>query len=201
MPLGNDGPAEARIRQALASPTTWDFDKRPLGSVVDVLKERDKIEIQIDGKALDSVGVSAGTPITKSVKAISLRSALHSMLDELGLAYLIKHEVLLITTPEAAEGEGEEEVVVYPVADLVFPADYVDIPGRFGPDVADFDPLIELITSTVRPTSWPCGSVGPISPFANRACIVVSQMQDVHEEIAELLEKLAASPHKTMPPK
>ena len=57
--------------------------------------------------------------------------------------------------------------------------------------MADFDSLIDLITSTVKPTSWDeVGGPGSIRPFPTNLSLVVSQTQEVHEEIVDLLEQL-----------
>ena len=47
------------------------------------------------------------------------------------------------------------ETKVYPVADLVLPE------GASEEAEADFDSLIDLITSTIKPTTWDeCGRAG-----------------------------------------
>ena len=95
----------------------------------------------------------------------------------------IQDGVLLITTPE--EAENHLETIVYPVGDLVLP------PNSTEETQADFDSLIDLIKTTVKPTSWDdTGGAGSITPFENNLSIVVSQTQEVHEEIEQLLEKL-----------
>jgi general secretion pathway protein D len=65
-------------------------------------------------------------------------------------------------------------------------------PGGLGGGAqADFDPIIELITSTISPQSWDdVGGPGSISGFDTNLSLVVSQTQDVHEQIADLLEQL-----------
>jgi general secretion pathway protein D len=65
-------------------------------------------------------------------------------------------------------------------------------PGGMGGGVqADFDPLIDLITSTIEPDSWQdVGGPGSISGFDTNLSLVVSQRQDIHERIADLLEQL-----------
>ncbi|WP_425616826.1 hypothetical protein NA78x_000486 [Anatilimnocola sp. NA78] len=65
-------------------------------------------------------------------------------------------------------------------------------PGGLGGGVqADFDPLIELITSTIEPDSWQdVGGPGSVSGFDTNLSLVVSQRQDIHERIADLLEQL-----------
>ena len=63
--------------------------------------------------------------------------------------------------------------------------------GLGGGSQADFDSLIDLITSTVRPTTWDSvGGPGSIAPFETNLSLVISQTQEVHEEIADLLEQL-----------
>jgi general secretion pathway protein D len=63
--------------------------------------------------------------------------------------------------------------------------------GMGGGAQADFDSLIELITTTVRPQTWDeVGGPGSVSPFQNNLSLVISQTEDVHEEIRDLLEQL-----------
>ncbi|MFM7107953.1 MAG: hypothetical protein ACKOZU_05045, partial [Planctomycetaceae bacterium] len=93
----------------------------------------------------------------------------------------------------------------------VSPAALAQIPGRrsggppstgsipsipFGPPTvgggqADFQSLIDLIQSTVAAQTWDTvGGPGAIKPFDTNLSLVISQTQEVHEEIADLLEQL-----------
>jgi general secretion pathway protein D len=70
-------------------------------------------------------------------------------------------------------------------------------PSGFGPGgmggaaMADFDTLIELITSTIAPDTWDeVGGAGAIEPFPVNLSLVISQTQEVHEQIADLLDQL-----------
>jgi general secretion pathway protein D len=63
--------------------------------------------------------------------------------------------------------------------------------GMGGGVVADFDALIDLIQTTIAPESWvDVGGPGSIMEFASNLSLVVSQTQDVHEQIADLLQQL-----------
>ncbi|MGY8768201.1 MAG: type II secretion system protein GspD [Pirellulales bacterium] len=64
--------------------------------------------------------------------------------------------------------------------------------GGFGGGVEpDFDSLIELITTTIEPESWEeLGGPGAISPFETNLSLVISQTQEVHDKITDLLEQL-----------
>jgi len=63
--------------------------------------------------------------------------------------------------------------------------------GLGGASQADFDTLINLITSTIAPTSWvDAGGAGSVEGFDTNLSLVISQTQEVHEEIVDLLEQL-----------
>jgi len=60
-----------------------------------------------------------------------------------------------------------------------------------GASQEDFDKLIELIKTTVSPETWDDGGgTGTISSFNVNLSLVVSQTQEVHEQISNLLEQL-----------
>jgi general secretion pathway protein D len=55
----------------------------------------------------------------------------------------------------------------------------------------DFDTLVDLITTTIKPQTWDeVGGPGSIQRFPNNLSLVISQTQEVHEEIVDLLEQL-----------
>jgi hypothetical protein len=92
-----------------------------LKDVVEGLATDYGIPVQLDQPALDEVGINADQPVTVNLHNVSLRSALRLMLKNLQLTYIIQDEVLMITTPDAAQ--KQLVVKVYPVADLVLPID------------------------------------------------------------------------------
>ncbi|MFO0916544.1 MAG: hypothetical protein U0795_26550 [Pirellulales bacterium] len=66
-------------------------------------------------------------------------------------------------------------------------------PGGLGGGVgADFDSLINLITTTIAPDSWEetGEGTGTIEPFPTNLSLVVTQTQEVHDQIRDLLEQL-----------
>jgi hypothetical protein len=133
MDLKATGDAERRIDSALRAPLLpngLDFVDVPLEEVVNTLQEDYGIPVQIDGPALEAIGLDSTEPITANLHNISLRSALRLMLKNLQLTYIIQDEVLMITTPE--EAESQLIVKVYPVADLVLPIDGSLLGGAMG---------------------------------------------------------------------
>ncbi len=120
--LANPGSQEQKIYAALDEPVSqFEFNEAPLRDVIAQIRDSSDIPVQLDIKALEEAGIDLDMPITQNLSGISLRSALRLMLGSNDLTYLIKNEVLLITTIEKAQ---ENLVVkVYPVADLVLPVD------------------------------------------------------------------------------
>jgi hypothetical protein len=91
----------------------------PLKDVISYLQESHNIPIVLMTKKLEEAGIQPDVPVTKTLRGITLRSALRLILKELELTYIVRDEVLQITTPEDAEGQLITKV--YPVGDLVVP--------------------------------------------------------------------------------
>lgn len=178
-------PAEARIIELLAAPAEIDVAELPLCDVMHKLSDQHHVQIYLDEKSLEESGCSRDTPITRSIKGVSLRTQLKLLLDELDLTYVVRNEVLMITSK--TECECMLTLKIYPVFDLVVrpPGAPTSRPGL------DFRPLIENIKSTVAPTTWDeVGGPGEIKPFTNSAALVISQTTAAHDEITELLKAL-----------
>jgi hypothetical protein len=181
------GAAEAKIAAALASPTTIEAKETPLTEVVKSLKALHKIEIQLDVAALKEAGLEPDVHVTAQLSGISLRSALHLILDNLQLKYVIHNEVLLITSPTKAESLEFYTTKLYPVKDLVL------VRNQQGAIEVDFQPLQDLIIQSVSTLTWQDnGGPGTVVPFQSRgrSLLVVSAMQEIHEQIADLLAAL-----------
>ena len=110
---------EQRILDALEADVDLDYPETPLKEVIEDLKERFNIPIVLATKKLEEAAINLETPVTVNFKQISLRAGLRNMLGDLNLTYIIKDEVMQITTPEDA---GSQLITkVYRVGDLVVP--------------------------------------------------------------------------------
>jgi len=107
---------------------------------------------------------------------------------------MILDEILKITSETRVAGRAT--LRVYNVADLVVPIpEFVSITGSQAesvrPDGLEFETLIDLITSTITPSTWSsAGGPGSIEPFPSNLSLVISQTGNVHDRIADLLEQL-----------
>jgi len=94
--------AAEKIGKALAYPTRIEFVQSPLSDVIEYLKDLHHIEIQLDIATLKDAGINKNTQVTFNIKGVSLRSGLQLMLKQFRLTYIIRNEVLLITTSKEA---------------------------------------------------------------------------------------------------
>jgi general secretion pathway protein D len=259
---------ELEIEQKLRTKVQPAYDEQPLTKVIESLSQVAGINIHLDPRGLEQEGVRSDTPVTFNLpNEISLKSALQLILEPLHLTYMIKDEVLKITSEQIRD--GDLKIRTYPVGDLVipipnfvpnnnmglqglindayaaiglaqnntpgpmaianadprattgpmpagmmgqqgfggfggmnanaagpanggFPSGGIGPGGLGGAASADFDSLIELITSTVDNESWQENGTGEgeIMPFPTNLSLVISQTQRVHEQIADLLEQL-----------
>jgi general secretion pathway protein D len=256
---------EVEIEKRLRTPVWLHYKEAPLSQVIEDLGKLAQIPTYLDPRGLTEEGVDSSTPVTINLSSeISLKSALDLILKPVHLSYVVKSEVLMITSEQMRDGEVVKKV--YSVADLVTPIPnfvpnqraglagalheaQADLPNNWsglngdapmpvaasttgaaatavvdprsmlaqmanggasslsastasqyggggpgglgGGSQADFESLIELITTTIAPTTWDdVGGPGSIQQFQGNLSLVISQTQEVHEEIADLLEQL-----------
>ena len=150
------------------------FQDAPLLEVVDYLQTAMKIPIVIDRRSLDDVGLGSNTPVMIDLHDVSVRSALNLMLHELDLDYVVRDEVLAITTAEVARHQLDPRV---------YPLDGIEI---------ERDQLIEWIPSMVAPETWEeAGGSGKIQSIGRLGSgLLIAQTCQVHGQIAEFFEKL-----------
>ena len=258
-------PVEQEIYKSLSKQVEVRFINRPLSEVITTLSKMSGINIHPDESALHSEGITTDTPVTIDLEQpISLRSALNLILGPMRLSYVIRDEVLKITSEQTRDSNTYNKVyyvadlvvpipnfvpsynlglpgaireamsgspfggfargapltiaaneqqnltpqVTSPVADTVLAQQMLNMPGMSagarptqtmgaGPGglgggvIADFDTLIELITTTIEPDSWDeVGGPGTIAEFPTNLSLVISQTQEIHEKISDLLEQL-----------
>jgi general secretion pathway protein D len=111
---------EIEIDKKLLTPVNYSCHNRPLSDVLNQLAKLVNVNIHIDDEGLREEGLSPDTPITLELASdIQLKSYLNLILEKHHLCYVIKNEVLNITS-ETKKGTHVYQTV-YPVGDLVIP--------------------------------------------------------------------------------
>jgi hypothetical protein len=196
---------ERKIQQKLCSRSSMNFQDTPLSQIIDDLKQMTGINMVADTVALEEAGVRLEQPLSIKVEDMSLKSALNILLKQARLTYVIKDGLLQITTEERAH--GRITTVIYPVVDLVTPigSGESEMPPFLcrNPALMGFihdeerkraagmtceEVLIKVITGTIEPNTWSeFGGKATIQYFPLGLALVVSQTQDVQEQIQDLL--------------
>lgn len=168
-PTGDTG-----MPAALDERTRLEFIDTPLDQVAESLHDRHQVDVTLDGKALEEIGVERTAPLTVNLKNLRLRSALSLIVGQLGLAWTADKHSIRITSPERAD--GQLDLVSYRVDD-VLPA-------------VPMDQLITVISATVSPQTWDAvGGPGTIR-HGIRGTLDVRQTFAVHQQIVGLLADL-----------
>jgi hypothetical protein len=185
-----DRQAEAvdRIELALQQPVSFRVVDMPLVEVISRLSDKLNITIVLT-KKIEDAGVQPDQPVSRDISDVSAEAFLKLVLGDLNLTTMVTDEVLKITTIEDAQSPENMVTRIYPVADLL---DYYRLPAAEGGGVcAEFDPLVDLLTSTLEPDSWQdVGGPASVNGHDNSRTLVVSQRRDVHLKIAGTLTTL-----------
>lgn len=166
-----------KIERALRSPLNqsgFNFTEVTLRDVFKILRDEYQIPIHLDQVALEENGLSAEETVTVQVQGVSLRSALNLLLSDLQLKYIIKNEVLMITTPQKAA--EDVKTCVYNVSDLVDPRAQQE----------DITSLIDVIKMSAGPEFFSGGKEGDLKSL-KPGLLVIKESADVHAKIGDLL--------------
>ncbi len=172
--------AAERILSALDEQTVLEFKLTTLKEAFDYIAELHNIPILIDENALDDLGLATDEQISFDSGGVSLQSALHLILEPLGLDYTIRDEVLMITSASVAAAELDTRV--YDLAGIV--------PGVG--DALPAEDIIKMLIQTTTPDAWEeWGGPGvAIGVPQDSSKMIVSQSQRVHEEVVDFLYQL-----------
>jgi tetratricopeptide (TPR) repeat protein len=177
---------EKAIERTLRKPVSLNFKETPLKQVLEDLADANGINIVIDKPALQEEGVTLESPISMKLDQVSLKSALNLILHQVHLTYVIKDEVLQITTEP--HSHGGFVTMTFSVGDLVASAEFAAMLG--GKPPAD-EALIRFLCSSTAPRSWSeQGGPGTVDYFPLTKSLVVNQTPDVQEQVSDLLEVL-----------
>ncbi len=119
---------EREIERRLTSPITLNFADTPLRQVLEDIRSWEGLNIYIDKNRLDQEGINLEQKVTIKLEHVPLKSALTLLLRSARLTYMIKEEVLQITTE--GEARGKLQTSTYLVADLVIPINNFGQLGR-----------------------------------------------------------------------
>lgn len=197
------------LEERLTAKATMQADEATVKSFAEALGTALDTSVVLATKKLEEAAINLETPMTYKLRNVRLQTGLKLILGELGLTYVTRDDVIVITTPE--DVVSQLVTCVYDCRDLVklpspirrtkrippgapgneLPVKEEDNPKEdAGPDGGyTINDLIDVITSTIAPDSWDeVGGPGSIADF--KGLVTVNGAQDVHEQIERLLNML-----------
>jgi hypothetical protein len=132
---------EERIWSELGKQTNVDLVEMPLKDVIFYISDLHGIPLILRADKLREASVAVDTPITKTLRQLSLRSALNLMLKDLELTFAVRDQALMITTPEDAEAQ---------MRTVAFSLERLEAMGA----IVDLDAFERVMVSTIEPGMW-----------------------------------------------
>lgn len=183
--------AAKKIRDALDRPVEFAFLDTSLRDIAQWIEKNHGIVVILDTESLAADGKGSELPFMLSGRFTSLANGLSLLLQGQGLDYLIKHDVLLITTKTAASQPENLSTRLYQVHDLIV------APNDPTASQPDFESIIELLESSIRQHDWVDngGTIAHIRQFVGPGilAIIVTFDERGHRETEDLLKMLRES--------
>ena len=186
------GNNQRTLEDNLSTLTTVKFANATLEQLVDDLRAQYGINIEFDKQAIEKCGIHLTRPfLSCNLEQVSLKSVLNFLLRQSGLTYVIKDEVVFVTTDDAAKAKPITKC--YSVADLITPiVDRTKDPREKKEETPEKS-LMKLIVNTVAPASWSdMGGCATMEYYPLGNTLVINQTPEVHEQISDLLAFLQA---------
>lgn len=170
---------EQAILKALNTPVTVRFKGSRFEDVIEYLQTITGQTIFLDKAALDEAQVKYDAPVTISVRGVSVRTLLRKILSDLNLSYVVKDEVIQVTSAEKAK----EMLVVrsYYIGDIILGAG-----GNPVQAMQTVNQIIEMVQNSVDAASWRAnGGSGSITFSPASMSLIIRQSAEVHAKLAE----------------
>jgi len=171
----NEVPLTAKERallRALDTIVSVRFKNSRFEDVIEFLQTTIGQPIFVDKAAMEAAEVTYETRVTVEVKGVTARSLLRKVLNDLGLAYIIKGEALQVVTPQVAR-ETMSTRVQY-IGDLMFA--FTKAQRLF-----QAAQLIDMIQNTVDPPAWQVnGGLATITYNDITRSLVIKAPAEIH---------------------
>ncbi|VTS06667.1 DUF4974 domain-containing protein [Tuwongella immobilis] len=176
---------EKEIMRALDSQVELNYRETSFSEALQDLSDRLGQPIIIDKAALADAAVDNSAPVTAKLSKVSGRTALRKILSDMGLTYVIKNEVIYVTSTVRAR----EMLVtrVYYIGDLVQATGPFGGAVTWGPFVDQMQTqenlkvILQAIEQSIDPMSWKGnGGLGSIQFHMPTMSLIVRQTTEVH---------------------
>lgn len=177
------------IEEVLEQPVEMELKDMPLPEFAAMLKDKYRIPVVVDSRALEESEVAADAKLSCHLKGVALRSAITWALAANSMDWMVREEALVLTTRDVVD--STMTTMVHDVSDFIKP--------RGDKEEADaasrrLEQLAEVVESTVMPGTWKSGggeaSIRPLEVGAGRILVVFHNRRG-QEAVAMILDDIA----------
>jgi hypothetical protein len=180
-PLMQRPESEQRILKLLEMPITFSGSADPvtLAQALHAFCGPHNMAMFVDEAGLREAGISSDVMVhIPPISEVKLSGVLNMLLDQHGLAYVVKNEMLTITTKKKAKGATVTRT--YYIGDMI--TGYVGDTG--------IQHLADIVTAVVEPDSWKEDYYATIAVHAATKSLAIRQTEDVHTQIEDLFTQI-----------
>ena len=171
---------ERKILEALNKPMDVELKDSTLEDVIKYLQDKTGVNIVVPQAILEEKNITYKVGVSVDLKRVTLRTILKKTLADVGLVYIVKDNVIQVTTEERAKQTLTTRT--YYMGDLQALTD-VRIPAfaRKAQAISTINDMIGVIVGTVEPNSWWVnGGPGRIVFEPTTMTLIVTQTAEVH---------------------
>jgi tetratricopeptide (TPR) repeat protein len=174
-------PKEKQIQVRLSFPISLNFKDAELGQIIHDLRDISGLNVVVDTAALKEAGIGLHKKISLSIENVSMATALKLLLQQAHLTYVIKDEVLQITTEPGAGKKCSQATGCPRAACAKIPAAQMKAMGRLS---------CGLYCGSIA--AMPCGGI--VTPGV-AACVPCIQVLNALEHVLSTPENTRDAHH------
>ena len=164
--------ADNRIFSTLEKKMSVKIESERLDKLLRRIATEHGIRVWLNTAELDFLGISAQTPISLELSSKRLRSVLSLLLEPLQLTFMVRNNVLEITSKGSAESAPLNRVYKIPM-----------------PISKDMDSLLNVVQQNVSPDTWlAAGGTSRVLPLGD--LLIVSAPLTTHYDVQDLLARI-----------
>ncbi len=170
-----------QLTEMLANPISIDANSVPLIDVVRMIQERLELQITVDQRALEELGLDGDAPVSISLEEVSAYDVLQAIADATDLALLPANGYLKFTTTDKCESPQHLLRRIY----------WLDGTG-LSPGVAN-----SVLTESISQENWSemggTNTIAALQSELGRPTLIVTASYAVHREIESLFDSIRSN--------
>ena len=176
-----------KAEQALKQRVSLKYGETPFSEVKKKLESLTGLNFLLNQSATDD-SLTLDEKISFELADVPLNKALRLLLETNNATYVIDDGIVIIISLDDAEDAKWLRLKMYDCSDLT-----KVLLAKNQPDPSSEQPLLDMVQSLIAPDSWLETGQGLGSIYLVKGTLVVTQTEEIHQQVEKFLEDLKAS--------